>query len=151
MTVNFCQSQKKSLNLPSLIYLFGNFMQSVLYIATLIATLLSLTGCSNLPTSVKYGSLAIDNNQGSLYGFSNNYATAQEADTRALAECGKDCKVVKNFSTGCAAYAADQAKGGVAYGWGSGVTGQEAKDKALEYCRKYGGTNCVVRVWSCNS
>ena len=59
----------------------------------------------------------------------------------------------------CAAYAADQAAGSTAYGWGiqapgtvgsSGESG--AKNRALFECRKRGGSNssCIVRVWGCD-
>jgi hypothetical protein len=98
-----------------------------------------------------WGSLAIDSNQGIAYGFSYDYPTAQEADARALRECGYGCQVVKNFATGCGAYAADQTPGSAAYGWGTAPTEQEAKDIALNYCYQYGGTRCAIRVWSCNS
>lgn len=121
-------------------------MKSILSAATLIAGSLGIMG-----NAFAWGSLAIDSNQGSAYGFSYNYPTAQAADARALKECGSGCKVVKNFATGCGAYAADQAPGGTAYGWGTAATESEAKNIALNYCRQYGGTNCIIRVWSCNS
>lgn len=121
-------------------------MKPVLYLAVFF---IGVLGIAN--NALAWGSLAIDSNQGRAYGFSYDYPTAQEADARALKECGLGCRIVKNFATGCGAYAADQAKGGTAFGWGIGTTENEAKDIALSYCRQYGGTNCIVRVWSCNS
>lgn len=121
-------------------------MKSVLYAVTLMIGALGITG-----NAFAWGSLAIDSNKGSAYGFSYNYPTAREADARALKECGYGCQVVKNFATGCGAYAADQSKNGTAYGWGTASTEKEAKNIALNYCRQYGGTNCIIRVWSCNS
>lgn len=121
-------------------------MKSVLYAAALMVGIL---GASS--NAFAWGSLAIDSNQGSAYGYSYDYPTARDADARALKECGYGCTVVKNFATGCGAYAADQAPGGTAYGWGTAPTEQEAKNIALSYCRQYGGTNCIIRVWSCNS
>lgn len=102
------------------------------------------------PTAL-WGSLAIDSNQGSSYGYSYNYPTAEKADARALQECGSNCYIVKNFNGGCAAYAADQAPGGAAWGWGTAPSKEQAQELALNYCRQYGGTQCIVRVWSCNS
>jgi hypothetical protein len=108
---------------------------------------------STAPATSKalWGSLAIDSNQGSSYGYSYNYATAEEADARALKECGSNCYIVKNFNGGCGAYAADQASGGTAWGWGTASSKEKAQELALKYCRDYGGTDCLVRVWSCNS
>ena len=53
------------------------------------------------------GALAIDSNQGDQYGFSYNHGSMQQAQSRALSECGYGCRVVQTFSRGCAAYAAD--------------------------------------------
>jgi hypothetical protein len=120
-------------------------MKTILYAAALTIGL----GIAN--NVFAWGSLAIDNNQGRAYGLSYDYPTAQEADARALKECGYGCQVVKNFATGCGAYAADQSYGSTTYGWGLATTGQEAQDIALNYCRQSGGANCMIRVWSCNS
>lgn len=121
-------------------------MKSFLYAAALM---IGVLGTSS--NAFAWGSLAIDSNQGSAYGYSYDYPTARDADTRAIKKCGQGCTVVKNFAAGCGAYAADQAPGGTAYGWGTAATEQEAKNIALNYCRQYGGTNCIIRVWSCNS
>lgn len=94
------------------------------------------------------GALAIDSNQGSQYGFSYNQSSMSAARSRALNECGSSCSVVKSFSSGCAAYAADQSSGSTAYGWGTGSSSSQAKSNALSYCR---GSNCIVRAWGCNS
>jgi hypothetical protein len=128
-------------------------MKSILFIVILAFELFAITGCTTTSAnrSPVWGALAIDSNQGSAYGFSYDYPTSQEADARALKECGQSCQVVKNFLRGCGAFAADQARGGKASGWGTAATEQEAKNMALKYCRQYGGTQCLVRVWSCNS
>lgn len=98
-----------------------------------------------------YASLAIDTNQGNRLGYSFDYDNAYDADQRALVECGQNCRVVKNFSTGCGAYAADQSDQGTAYGWGIATTHRQAKDIALGYCKDEGGIECIIRVWACNS
>jgi uncharacterized protein DUF4189 len=97
------------------------------------------------------GALAIDNNKGSRYGFSYDYSTESDAQARALRECGDGCKIVKTFSSGCAAYAADQASGSPVYGWGVGSNSDDAQSIALEHCQILGGTQCIIRVWGCNS
>ncbi|MGB2059103.1 DUF4189 domain-containing protein [uncultured Alcanivorax sp.] len=97
------------------------------------------------------GALAIDSNQGDQYGFSYDYGTLSEAQSRALSECGYGCRVVQTFSSGCAAYAADQARGSTVYGWGTASNGGQAQNTALQYCRSRGGQQCMVRAWGCNS
>ena len=98
-----------------------------------------------------WGALAIDSNQGTAYGVSYDYTTMAAANARAIQECGAGCRVVRNFEKGCGAYAADQASGGVANGWGTGATESEAKATALSLCNQYGGKECIIRAWSCNT
>jgi len=97
------------------------------------------------------GALAIDENQGDQYGFAYDYASISEASDRALAECGGNCSVVQVFETGCAAYAADQAAGSTIYGWATSNDEGDAQYQALQYCASYGGSQCIVRSWGCNS
>ena len=97
-----------------------------------------------------WGSLAIDSNQGSVWGWSIDYPTPEAADRRALSECGDPCRVVMRFSGECAAYAADQAAGSTAYGWANGFeSGAGARGRALAECQQKGGTSCIVRSWGC--
>ena len=98
-----------------------------------------------------YGSLAIDSNQGSKWGYSYDYDTKRAAEARALKECGEGCRIVKSFESGCGAYAAAQESGGTAYGWGTAPTKKQSQATAMKYCKQYGGTDCIIRVWSCNS
>ncbi len=97
-----------------------------------------------------WGSLAIDSNQGSVWGWSIDYPTPEAADRRALSECGEQCRVVMRFSGECAAYAADQAAGSTAYGWANGFeSGAGARGRALSECQQKGGISCIVRSWGC--
>lgn len=97
------------------------------------------------------GALAIDSNQGARYGFAYNHASVSDAESKALKECGDGCQIVKTFTSGCAAYAADQANGSSIYGWGTGSNPNYAQSNALNYCRNYGGLQCIIRSWGCNS
>lgn len=105
----------------------------------------------NTNTGDLYASLALDGNQGQRWGYAYDYSNVYDADQQALNECGAGCTVVKNFANGCGAYAADQAVGGTAWGWGTAYSEQLAKDTAISYCKQYGGTECIIRVWACNS
>ncbi len=112
---------------------------------SLFATLLTST------TALANGALAIDGNQGDQWGFSYDHASMGEAESRALEECGSGCSVVQTFSSGCAAYAADQSSGSTIYGWATADDGSSAQAAALQFCRNYGGSSCIVRSWGCNS
>ena len=97
------------------------------------------------------GALAIDSLQGEKYGFSFNHPNADQAERRAMRECGSDCSVVLRFARECGAYAADQAKGSNAYGWGTGPTSSAVQQRALSECRAKGGSSCKVRSWGCDA
>jgi len=98
------------------------------------------------------GSLAIDSLQGEKYGFSFNHPSTDQADARAMRECGSDCAVVLRFGGGqCGAYAADQAKGSNAYGWGTAANSSNAQARAMSECRERGGSSCKVRSWGCDA
>ena len=97
-----------------------------------------------------WGALAIDSNQGSKWGWSVDYPTAEAASRRALSECGESCRVVMKFSGECAAYAADQTAGSTIYSWADGYqSGSGARGRALSECQQKGGTSCIVRSWGC--
>jgi len=97
------------------------------------------------------GSLAIDSLQGEKYGFSFNHPSSDQADARAMRECGTDCAVVLRFAAECGAYAADQAKGSNAYGWGTGNNSSSTQARAMSECRARGGSSCKVRAWGCDA
>ena len=96
------------------------------------------------------GALAIDSNKGNQWGWSEGQASTSQAEQRALSECGGGCRVVLTYGSGCGAYAADQAGGSTASGWGTASSGGGAQSTAMSQCQSRGGRNCVVRAWSCN-
>ena len=76
------------------------------------------------------GALAIDERQGIRWGWAVDYETAAAARAAALEECGAGCSVVLTFGR-CGAYAADQAGGSTAYGWGESYGSAEgARERA---------------------
>ena len=111
------------------------------------ALIFALLGCPAMAA----GSLAIDTLQGEKYGFSFNHPSIDQADQRALRECGGDCSVVLRFRAECGAYAADQAKGSNAYGWATGATSSIVQQRANSECRSKGGSSCKVRAWGCDA
>lgn len=109
-------------------------------------TMLMACGAS---TSFAAGALAIDHNQGSQHGFSYGYAQMEDAEQRALEECGSNCQVVVRFNRGCAAYATDQSAGSTLYGWAIKDSEASAQQRAIFECTSRGGRQCIVRVWAC--
>lgn len=97
------------------------------------------------------GALAIDENQGDQWGWAIDYDTIASAEARAMKECGNNCRIVKRFFRGCAAYVGDQAPNSTVYGWGTADTASAARQRAHRECRDHGGTQCTTRVWGCNS
>ncbi len=98
------------------------------------------------------GALAIDTLQGEKYGFSFNHPSMDLAEQRSIRECGgNDCSIVLRFAGECGAYAADQAKGSNAYGWGTGTTSGNTQARAMSECRAKGGSSCKVRAWGCDA
>lgn len=96
------------------------------------------------------GALAIDSNQGPAYGWAVDYPNIGQAEQYALSACGGGCQVVLRFSNGCGAYAADQAGGSSASGWGTASSGGGAQSRAISECQSRGGSNCMIRAWGCN-
>lgn len=141
---------------------------ATLTIIASIALLLAMVGCvshsdgETRETPVEddvfgaflpHGALAIDQNQGGMWGWAYKFDTQDAADSRALAECGKrggQCSVVMRFHNACAAYSADQAAGSTANGWAwTEKDRATAEVMARSECEKRGGTNCVIEVWGC--
>jgi hypothetical protein len=109
-----------------------------------------LLTATSLPTSAfAFGALAIQSNHGGNIGWSHNYNTKEDAEDRAMSECGPHCTVVLDYWNGCAAYATDQSGGSTVYGWGTGDTRGNAEDSAQQQCEEHGGDQCTIQVWSC--
>jgi hypothetical protein len=85
------------------------------------------------------------------WGASWHHASQNEADQAALANCNSrgvtDCKVQIGDVNNCLSLA--ESPDGA---WGVGKSGLNRSDAihvATEYCKKYGGKNCVARVSVC--
>jgi hypothetical protein len=98
-----------------------------------------------------FGALAIDSNRGPAYGFSYDQDSVEAARDAAIENCGPDCSVVVTFEFACAAYAADQSRDDGAYGWGYAPSRDRAQYFAMKFCDEFGGEDCLIRVWACES
>jgi len=118
----------------------------------LLACALSLLATSCVGSAAHaFGALAVDGNRGARYGFSYNFPKVEDARARALKECGAGCTVTHTFKNTCAALAADQSRPNGATGWGYAPTAEEAQQTATNFCKKFGGKWCLVRVWACET
>jgi hypothetical protein len=116
----------------------------------LAAAGLALAGGLTLSdAALAYTALAINGNHGSQYGWATGLRSPNLAAAAALGYCGNGCRVVLQYSSGCGAYAADQAGGSSIYGWGTAGSRRQAEAIALGECRGRGGSACIVRVWAC--
>ena len=68
-----------------------------------------------------------------------------------LAGAGAQCKVVMMLKRSCAALAIDGHKPCGPHGYASARRLGQAQNVALQSCYKYGGKDCVIRAWVCDS
>lgn len=95
------------------------------------------------------GALAIDGHRGQ-FGFVHNTSNVEQAEQKALQNCGTGCQVVLRFENGCAAFAADQSGVSHAYGWGALKTSSESEKRAMAACEARGGKSCKIQSSGCN-
>ena len=97
-----------------------------------------------------WGALAFSEN-GTAYAYSRNYATRENAEAGAMAECAKyaqDCKIYAVFDNKCVALAG--ASNG-AYGWAIGGSDDAARQAgAMRQCQQQGGTDCRMVSTFCS-
>ena len=98
-----------------------------------------------------FGALAVDTDQGTAWAWAAGRSDEAEARRAALDDCGQGCRIVGTVQDGCAAYAADQARGSSVWSWASAHDSEtDATRVALDECARRGGTDCIVRVWACS-
>jgi hypothetical protein len=97
-------------------------------------------------------------------GISYNYATAADAEARALKECRESrdsspetrklCKLVRTYRDQCVAVALDPEAGTPGAGWAIGDTKDLAERDALRSCEDTAGRNrqgkCLVTAVGCD-
>jgi hypothetical protein len=85
------------------------------------------------------------------YGHSYDFPNLGEARKAALAQCGPNCKVVAATRRGCLAFAIDGHKPCGPHGFASGPRLGQAQNEALRSCFNFGGRDCVIRAFVCDS
>ncbi len=86
------------------------------------------------------------------YGYAFDYRNAEAARTAAAGKCnGAGCKVVMMLRHSCAAFAIDGHRPCGPHGYASARRLGEAENVALTSCYQYGGTDCVIRAFACDT
>jgi len=83
-------------------------------------------------------------------GYSYDNASPEQAEERALQECGPSCRIVAAFEGSCAAFAVDYSRSCGAEGWGRAESRREAESIAISECANQGGAACRVKRWVCD-
>ncbi len=104
---------------------------------------------NNLHTS-SYGAIARSPST-QAKGYSWNYISQKEAETRALSECestskSDDCKVLMWTRNACMSLA-EGSNAAAGSGWSENMTA--AENTAKKVCREYGGVNCTITRTIC--
>lgn len=113
---------------------------------------------STYANAAEFASLAIDEKNGSAYGWSYDQKSLTAAEQRALQECNKrsgnnQCSVVLAWSgEGCGAYRTVDGRVGTAYGWAVASTQNSANALAnREALKRSNGIVAPNYVWACNT
>ena len=86
------------------------------------------------------------------YGYAYDSGNPDVARTAALGTCkGNQCKVVMVLKRSCAALAIDGHQPCGPHGYASARALGQAENVALQSCYKYGGKDCVIRAFACDS
>ena len=100
------------------------------------------------PSIVSWGAIAYSSGDMGA-GWSQGKGDRASAEKEALAVCaqrGKACTVRASFNKQCGALAADRE----ITGWGTSADQREAQQKAIDDCRRAGGTRCVLHIAFCS-
>jgi hypothetical protein len=85
------------------------------------------------------------------YGYAFDFKMVEEARAAALANCtGKRCKLIGVMQHACGAFAIDGHNACGAHGYAVAPRLGQAENIALQYCYKFGGRDCVIRVFACD-
>jgi hypothetical protein len=107
--------------------------------------------------SLLIGSVAAGHAAGALaigecgaYGLAYDYPREAAASRAALGKCAGGCKVVP-VSRACGAIAIDGKNACRAHGYAVAARLGEAQNMALRQCYQFGGKDCVIRAWACDT
>jgi hypothetical protein len=85
------------------------------------------------------------------FGYGNDFAHLADATGAALAQCSGKCRVVLTALRRCAAFAVDAKNLCGPHGWASAARLGQAQNLALRQCYQFGGRECVIRAFLCDT
>jgi uncharacterized protein DUF4189 len=85
------------------------------------------------------------------YGFAYDYPEAEAAKRAAAGKCEGECTTTIPVMRACAALAVDAANACGAHGYATAPKLGTAQNTALKQCQGYGGKDCMIRAWICDS
>ena len=104
---------------------------------------ISTVAFAQLPEN--YGAIAITPDA-EVWGYSYDYPTREQAEKRALKECGQaDCRVQVWFKNACGAIAKDESGN---LGWAWADTREQAEAEAISACAN---GSCRIETWVCTT
>ena len=112
--------------------------------AVAAVALLSVATTANAAGALAIGACA-------AYGFAYDYADVAAAQEAAIEKCSGTCKQVVTTKKGCVAFAVDGRKPCGPHGYANAPRLGAAQNSALKYCYKFGGKDCMIRAWICDS
>jgi hypothetical protein len=112
--------------------------------AAVAVALLGMASAANAAGALAVGACA-------AYGFAYDYADIASAEAAAKEKCSGACKQVVTTKKGCVAYAVDGHKPCGPHGYANAPRLGAAQNTALKFCYKYGGKDCMIRAWICDS
>jgi len=102
----------------------------------------------SVPKAISWGAIAYSNKDfGSGWSQGkNDRASAEREALGACAQRGKNCELQTSFNKQCGALAADREF----FGWGTNEDQRAAQLRAIDECKKDGGTRCSLRISFCS-
>ena len=86
------------------------------------------------------------------YGYAYDYPLAMQeaASNDAKTQCNGACKTIQ-VTRACAALAVDAANVCGAHGYATAPKLGNAQNTAIKQCSSYGGKDCMIRAWICDT
>jgi serine/threonine-protein kinase len=116
------------------------------YVFLAAAPLLALVGGATTAAAENFGAIAYSQRDGAS-AHAYDYSSQDEAEERALQECGAGCTIVLWFKDACGALAAGEGHG---YGVGWASSRPEAEALAMDNCRER-SSDCAAVRWVCTT
>jgi hypothetical protein len=85
------------------------------------------------------------------YGQAFDYAGEADALVAARKQCKGECLTTVTMKHACAAFSVDMANPCGAHGYAVRPHISSSLNEATRECYKFGGRECVIRAWACDS